>query len=41
MALPTTRIGTTDLTSSRLGLGTVELGMPYGLGDDPPPDDAD
>lgn len=32
-------LGTTDLQVSRLGLGTVELGMPYGLGLPEPPDD--
>ncbi|MEK7372878.1 MAG: aldo/keto reductase, partial [candidate division NC10 bacterium] len=34
-------LGTTDLTVSALGLGTVELGMPYGLGALSPPPDAD
>ena len=34
-----TRLGATDLEVSRLGLGTVQLGMPYGLGLPAPPDD--
>ncbi|MDA0337040.1 MAG: aldo/keto reductase [bacterium] len=33
-------LGSTDLFVSALGLGTVELGMPYGLGKPSPPDDA-
>ena len=34
------RLGTTGLEVSRLGLGTVQLGMPYGLGlAEPPPDE--
>ncbi len=33
------RLGVTDLVVSRLGLGTVELGMAYGIGLPPPPDD--
>lgn len=32
-------LGATGLQVSRLGLGTVELGMPYGLAEDPPPTD--
>ena len=35
---PTT-LGSTGLEVSTLGLGTVELGMPYGLGKASPPDD--
>ena len=34
-------LGTTELRVSPLGLGTVELGMPYGLGLPPPPPEAD
>jgi aryl-alcohol dehydrogenase-like predicted oxidoreductase len=34
-------LGTTGLRASRLGLGTVELGMPYGLDMPPPPPDAE
>lgn len=34
-------LGTTDLSVSALGLGTVELGMPYGLGNPAPPPDAE
>lgn len=34
-------LGSTDLRASRLGLGTVELGMPYGIGLPQPPADAD
>lgn len=34
------KLGRTSLTVSRLGLGTVELGMPYGIGLPTPPDDA-
>ncbi|MFA6109125.1 MAG: aldo/keto reductase [Candidatus Latescibacterota bacterium] len=37
--METRLLGTTDLQVSRLGLGTVELGMPYGLGLPEPPDD--
>ncbi|MBT3344819.1 MAG: aldo/keto reductase [Gemmatimonadetes bacterium] len=32
-------LGTTGMQVSRLGLGTVELGIPYGLSEDPPPTD--
>lgn len=33
-------LGETDLEVSRVGLGTVEIGLPYGIGlPDPPPDD--
>ena len=33
-------LGRTDLEVSRVGLGTVEIGLPYGIGlPDPPPDD--
>lgn len=35
----TSIFGSTGLTVSALGLGTVELGMPYGLGRPAPPDD--
>jgi aryl-alcohol dehydrogenase-like predicted oxidoreductase len=35
----TSILGSTGLTVSALGLGTVELGMPYGLGRPAPPDD--
>ncbi|MFC1526887.1 aldo/keto reductase [Candidatus Latescibacterota bacterium] len=34
------RLGCTDLEVSEVGLGTVQLGMPYGLGTPDPPDDA-
>lgn len=34
-----TTLGSTGLKVSTLGLGTVELGMPYGLGKASPPDD--
>lgn len=34
-------LGTTDLSVSALGLGTVELGIPYGLGNPAPPPDGD
>jgi aryl-alcohol dehydrogenase-like predicted oxidoreductase len=34
------RLGNTDLEVSALGLGTVELGMPYGIGNPAPPPDA-
>lgn len=34
-------LGATDLKVSALGLGTVELGMPYGLGLPAPPPDAE
>jgi aryl-alcohol dehydrogenase-like predicted oxidoreductase len=34
----TLRLGSTDLRVSGLGLGTVELGMPYGIGKPSPPD---
>ena len=37
--MDTTTLGATGLSVSILGLGTVELGMPYGLGKAPPPDD--
>lgn len=36
-----TVLGTTGLEVSALGLGTVELGMPYGIGKPEPPDDAE
>jgi aryl-alcohol dehydrogenase-like predicted oxidoreductase len=39
--MQTTRLGLTELKVSVLGLGTVELGMPYGLGRVAPPDDKD
>lgn len=39
--MQTTTLGSTELEVSVLGLGTVELGMPYGLGRVSPPDDAD
>ena len=32
-------LGPTDLRVSSLGLGTVELGIPYGIGQPPPPED--
>ncbi len=32
-------LGSTEFSVSRLGLGTVQLGMPYGLDDAQPPDD--
>ncbi len=32
-------LGTTGIRASQLGLGTVELGLPYGLSKDPPPSD--
>lgn len=35
------RLGTTDLEVSALGLGTVELGLPYGIGNLAPPPDAE
>lgn len=35
-----TVLGATGLLVSPLGLGTVELGMPYGIGKSAPPDDA-
>ena len=34
-------LGTTDLAVSPLGLGTVQLGMPYGYDNAPPPSDSD
>ena len=34
-------LGTTDLQVTRLGLGTVELGLPYGIGLSDPPSDAE
>jgi len=34
-------LGTTSLEVSRVGLGTVELGLPYEIGLPPPPEDAD
>lgn len=34
-------LGTTNLEVSALGLGTVELGMPYGIGDPAPPPDTE
>lgn len=37
--LLTSALATTQLQVSALGLGTVELGMPYGLGKVAPPDD--
>jgi len=33
-------LGTTSLNVSRVGLGTVELGLPYEIGLPPPPEDA-
>ena len=38
--METVDFGTTGLRCSRLGLGTVELGLPYGLSKESPPDDA-
>ncbi|MEE3337109.1 MAG: aldo/keto reductase [Candidatus Latescibacterota bacterium] len=38
--MKTVDFGTTGLRCSRLGLGTVELGLPYGLSKESPPDDA-
>ncbi|MBM3278460.1 MAG: aldo/keto reductase [Candidatus Handelsmanbacteria bacterium] len=35
------RLGGTDLWVSRLGLGTVELGLPYGIGNTAPPEERD
>lgn len=32
MSIPTNPLGRTGLTVSRLGLGTVEIGLPYGIG---------
>ena len=37
--METRTLGSTDLRVSALGLGTVELGIPYGIGQPPPPDD--
>ena len=37
--MQTRTLGSTDLRVSALGLGTVELGIPYGIGRPPPPDD--
>lgn len=34
-------LGTTELAVSALGLGTVEMGMPYGIGNPAPPPDGD
>ncbi len=34
------QLGSTELSVSRLGLGTVQLGMPYGIDDASPPDDS-
>jgi aryl-alcohol dehydrogenase-like predicted oxidoreductase len=34
-------LGTTDLQVSSLGLGTVQIGMPYGIGQPAPPSDRD
>ena len=40
MNLEPRQLASTDLYSSPLGLGTVELGMPYGIGKpEPPPDE--
>lgn len=39
-ALLPVALGNTGLQVSRLGLGTVELGLPYGIGKASPPDDA-
>lgn len=40
MTLQERILGSTDLSVTPLGLGTVELGMPYGLAKDEPPSDA-
>ena len=37
--MDTRTLGSTDLRVSALGLGTVELGIPYGIRVPPPPDD--